>query len=417
MKVFISAYACEPYKGSEPGIGWNFVNEMSKYNEIHVLTRANNRESIEASLTDYQNPNLVFHYYDLPKALRFWKKGRRGYQLYYYLWQIFIYFKFKKFINTSSFDIVHHLTFGANWMPSLLMMTKPKTIWGPVGSEDIYEPILKTLPVKTRFKEFIRSTVKSFFYYIEPARWLTILNADLILNHSSKYARYKYPKFLQYKVQDHIQTGLNTSEPEYTQITSMMKKKNGAPVRLIIASELIAWKGVVMASEVFARIAQNRDNVELVILGEGPEKKEMQKIFEKYGIEAKVTFKGYVSKDILMKELYEADILLYPAYHHGLATLILQSMYAYLPIISMKGDIISEVVNGKCGLAVGGKSYDDIVINLFEITEKLIDDIDLREKYALEGRKMVETTFEWEKLVEQMNNVYRNIMGIKKYEE
>lgn len=25
LKIFISAYACEPEKGSEPGIGWNVV--------------------------------------------------------------------------------------------------------------------------------------------------------------------------------------------------------------------------------------------------------------------------------------------------------------------------------------------------------------------------------------------------------
>ena len=74
MKIFVSAYACEPYKGSEPGIGWNFVNEMSKYHEVHVLTRANNRESIEKEFIYLANQNLTFYYYDLPKALMFWKK-------------------------------------------------------------------------------------------------------------------------------------------------------------------------------------------------------------------------------------------------------------------------------------------------------------------------------------------------------
>ena len=44
LKIFISAYACEPEKGSEPGIGWNVVNELAKYHEVHVLTRANNQD-------------------------------------------------------------------------------------------------------------------------------------------------------------------------------------------------------------------------------------------------------------------------------------------------------------------------------------------------------------------------------------
>ena len=29
MKVFVSAYDCQPYKGSGPGIGWNFINGIS----------------------------------------------------------------------------------------------------------------------------------------------------------------------------------------------------------------------------------------------------------------------------------------------------------------------------------------------------------------------------------------------------
>ena len=91
MKIFISAYTCEPYKGSEPGIGWSFVNELSKYHEVHVLTRLNNQESIEQHNTN----NIKFHYYDVPKWLSFWKKGKRGYQTYYYIWQILAYFKYK----------------------------------------------------------------------------------------------------------------------------------------------------------------------------------------------------------------------------------------------------------------------------------------------------------------------------------
>ena len=205
MKIFISAYACEPYKGSEPGIGWSFVNELSKYHEVHVLTRLNNQESIEQHNTN----NIKFHYYDVPKWLSFWKKGKRGYQTYYYIWQILAYFKYKNFVNSSDFNIVHHLTFGANWMPSLFMMCKPKTIWGPVGSEDTYKPVLKTLPTRIKLKEAFRSTVKIFFNYIEPFRWMTLFKSDLILNHSSSYANYKYPSFIKHKVQDCTQTGLN----------------------------------------------------------------------------------------------------------------------------------------------------------------------------------------------------------------
>jgi hypothetical protein len=40
-KILISAYACSPYAGSEPGMAWGFISELSKHNEIHVITEHN----------------------------------------------------------------------------------------------------------------------------------------------------------------------------------------------------------------------------------------------------------------------------------------------------------------------------------------------------------------------------------------
>ena len=39
LKIFVSAYACELDLGSEIGVGWHWVLEMSKYFELWVLTR------------------------------------------------------------------------------------------------------------------------------------------------------------------------------------------------------------------------------------------------------------------------------------------------------------------------------------------------------------------------------------------
>ena len=37
-KILVSAYACEPYKGSEQAVGWNIVLELAKTNDVHVIT-------------------------------------------------------------------------------------------------------------------------------------------------------------------------------------------------------------------------------------------------------------------------------------------------------------------------------------------------------------------------------------------
>ena len=77
LKIFVSAYACEPDLGSEVGVGWHWVLEMSKYFDLWVLTRKSNQSSIEGWLQNNQEYNNVhFIYFDLPYYLRFWKSKR-----------------------------------------------------------------------------------------------------------------------------------------------------------------------------------------------------------------------------------------------------------------------------------------------------------------------------------------------------
>ncbi len=39
-RILVSAYACEPDKGSEQGVGWHWVLEMAKTEELWVITAA-----------------------------------------------------------------------------------------------------------------------------------------------------------------------------------------------------------------------------------------------------------------------------------------------------------------------------------------------------------------------------------------
>ena len=67
LKILVSAYACSPNHGSEPGMGWNFVIGLSKYHELHVITEKRKWEvPINAFLKE--NPdiaqNLKFYFID-----------------------------------------------------------------------------------------------------------------------------------------------------------------------------------------------------------------------------------------------------------------------------------------------------------------------------------------------------------------
>src|SRR5438552_9256700 len=89
LKVLISAYACEPNKGSEPEVGWQWALQMARFHDVMVLTRANNRAPIEQALESLrgQQPLPQFVYHDGNGFLLKWKRRLRTIKLYYVLWQ------------------------------------------------------------------------------------------------------------------------------------------------------------------------------------------------------------------------------------------------------------------------------------------------------------------------------------------
>lgn len=407
LKIFISAYACEPEKGSEPGIGWNVVNELAKYHEVHVLTRANNRPAIETALAGRENVP-VFHYYDLPKWLSFWKKKRRGYHLYYYLWQYGAYFRYRRFVNRCSFDIVQHLTFANFAMPSLFMFCKPLTVWGPIGRTSTPVAIRRALPRKIRIREWLRRFAMWQNCHLELCRVLTPVFADRIIESGFPPGESGFPARWRNKIVQHPQTGINTDEPEYR---CTRRRQADGRVRLLICSEFIHWKGVTFAAETFGRIASGRDDVELWIYGSGPEEKNMRAVFARHGVENAVVWKGFVGKAEMMQALFDADILLYPSYHHGLATVILQAMYAGLPIVTIAGDPVAQCVAEGGGMVADGADMAAILDDLAAKTLQLVDSAELRRKIGEQERVLVRERYEWNVLTRRLSDILQDFSG------
>ena len=48
--ILVSAYACSPYKGSEPGVGWGFISELCKYHNLHIIVE---EEKFKHEITEW----------------------------------------------------------------------------------------------------------------------------------------------------------------------------------------------------------------------------------------------------------------------------------------------------------------------------------------------------------------------------
>ena len=294
LRVLISAYACEPFKGSEPGVGFNLCRTISLNNEVHVITRENNRSAINLFLEKYPNSHLFFHYYDLPGFFgKIKKRSKIFLYLYYLIWQIGAFFKVYKLTRKKQFDIIHHLTFGNIWMPTLMVFLKLPFIWGPVGGgEKVPKKFIKGLPLFARVKELARN----------------IILMTLRLNPIYIYACYK-ASCIVVKSQDTLQFVPNLYKEKCVELTDVgvypnevsCKIPSSKGFRVLMVGSLEAWRGMAIGIRGFATASRELKDIQLVIIGSGKDEHRLRQICCEEKISDKVKFTGALSYENIGK--------------------------------------------------------------------------------------------------------------------
>ena len=127
MNIIISAFACDPSKGSENGNGWNWVYQNYKLgNKVICLTAEFGQENIIHKLKE--NPDLAsevkFVFIKMPSLLEKYFPTLPGFYVYYLYWQFKALKKTKKILKEHGIDLIHHVTIGSIQMGSFLWKVK-----------------------------------------------------------------------------------------------------------------------------------------------------------------------------------------------------------------------------------------------------------------------------------------------------
>lgn len=402
-KVLVSAYACEPNKGSEPGVGWNWAKQIARFHEVWVITRENNREPIEKEIQKAPDSNMHFIYTDLPKWARFWKSGEKGVRLYYYLWQ-FAALKTAFLAHKKlSFDICHHITFVNNWQPALISLLPIPFIWGPIGSNPpVPNAFLTTTKLIIRDK--LRLLVQNLFRYFDIFFYLTLFRAKkIILINGSILNRYPFSLISKNKFLIEQAIGIDI-------IAHSIKTNINNLIRIISVGQLIFLKGFHLAIEAFSRVQLKNPNMELVIVGNGPEEAKLKALATKEGVAHKVRFFGRISREDVLNELAKSDIFLFPSFEGG-GMVVLEAMACGLPVVCLDFGGPGEMVTDKCGIKVIPITPEQTINDLSYALIKLADNPELRKKMGEAGKKRVLEHYTWEKKGEFIKEVYEKVLG------
>jgi glycosyltransferase involved in cell wall biosynthesis len=406
MKVLLSAYACEPGKGSEPGVGWNWVRQIAPFAEVWVITRSNNREAIEKALAEEPLPNVHWVYFDLPRWARFWKKGQRGVHLYYYLWQVGIYFLARRLHRQVVFDLIHHVTFVNDWLPSFLTLLPVPFVWGPVGGgESAPRTFYKTFSRHGKIYEFLRDIARWIGEH-DPFTRLTARKAIVALATTNETAK-RLTRLGARRVEVLSQVALPSAE--IVELSSLPPHLN-TPFRLISLGRLLHWKGFHLGLQAFAQFAKEFSDSEYWIVGDGPERKNLERLARELGIIDKVRFWGALPRSEALKRLAECDVLVHPSLHDSGGWVCIEAMAAGRPVICLDLGGPALQVTEETGFKIPTHTPEQVIKDMAESMKRLAQNSKLRVRMGEEGRKRVWESFSWEQRGKEIQEIYLKIL-------
>jgi len=396
LKIFVSAYACEPDLGSEIGVGWHWVLEMSKYFDLWVLTRKSNQVNIEEWLSRNQLPNKInFIYYDLPQRLRFWKKGLHGVRTYYVLWQMLTNSIVKKTMEGNHIEIFHLLTYGnALWPVSRYGQSK-FFIWGPTGVGDYipYE-FSKHYGLKWQIIELIRSMVMKTLPLNIGFRQ-RCKNARLIL---CKTAATKNSIPLKFRNKSILFTDVAVEPLDVTQY--LKEYTSSGTTNYLSVGRLDAWRGFDLLIKAFAKIIQKTKDIRLEIIGEGSDRNRLQSLIIRNHLENYIKLTGQVSKEEYYSKMAQCDVVVNPCLKEGGVTTAFDSMSFGKPLICIDTGGYNRYFHNDYAEVIPRTSRSEVIENLHNAIMKLMA-IDVRKE---KGQKALNAShsFIWEEKGKQI---------------
>lgn len=394
MKVLLSAYACEPGKGSEPGVGWRWALEIARLgHEIWVLTRANNQEPIERELARAAPiKNLHFLYYDLPEWARFWKNKNRGIHLYYLLWQWGAYRLARQIHSRERFERVHHITFGVIRLPSFMGNLGIPFIYGPAGGGETAPWGLRTGYGPRGWVLDALRDISNNVICFDPLMRTTFRQAESIYVKTPESAQF-IPELYKGKVKCRLEIGIDNPGE---QGAVGKKTKNGRSFRILYVGQFLYLKGMHLGLPAFKKLLSVFDDARLTLLGEGPDEQRWRLLAEEMNISKSVDWINWVPQKEVAQLYNNHDVLLFPSLHDSSGNVVLEAMSCGLPVVCLDLGGPGEMVDATCGFAVktDGLNQENVIQELAGCMIKLAEDPGLLDRLKVGALKRVKE-FSW----------------------
>ena len=179
---------------------------------------------------------------------------------------------------------------------------------------------------------------------------------------------------------------------------------------IITTSRLVVKNGIDTLIKSMPIISQQIPNVKLLILGTGPEEKNLRNLAAQLGILTSTIFLGDIEQEKIPIYLHVSSVFVRPSRSEGLGNSFLEAMASGVPIIgTMVGGIPDFLEDGVTGLACNVEDEN----SLAEKAIFLFNNADKKEKIIENAKNLISKSYEWDPISKSMDDIFGKVSQTK----
>jgi glycosyltransferase involved in cell wall biosynthesis len=413
LKVIVSAYACNPLGSPKlhPGedlTGWRLVRQIARFHDVWVLTHSYNKAAIDDAGPRASDPPVRFHFVHLDQPLGTLYKVEFGQRIYYYLWQIKAWRVARKLHREVRFDIAHQVTFGNDWIASYIGAFLPVPfILGPVGGgQRTPRGLLQEYTPGGRLSERGRNGAQWIGRH-DPIRRLCLQKARAVLV-CNRETKDMIPKAHQAKT---IYFPVNGISPEdlHSPPAALERPR---PFRVFTAGRFHRLKGFALAIRGFGLFSARFPDSEFVIVGNGPEEKNLRRLIGELGLGSRVRLADWLPRQELLRDMRSSDVFLFPSFRDGGGAVVVEAMASSKSVIGLDSGGPGFHIQPEWGFKIEPRNPSYVAAEIAAALETLRSNPTLGPAMGAAARRRTEDYYLWDRHGDRLREIYgRAVVG------
>lgn len=408
-KVLLSAYACSPIRGSEPGNGWSWALNLALQGyEVWCLTNVEDREATATELNKLGLPNLHLVYVELPFNLdkKLLNASSKTIYLHYYLWRKKASRIAKQLHKEKHFDVAHHVTFGSFQQGTFLWKLKnTRIIFGPVGGGQEALPAFKEYFGQAWKIERIRSLISKLSIKFSANLKNTVTCSDTILVTNQDTAN--IVQQIKTKQPHNVHLILDNAIPLSMQHMDYIDRKPGEKLNLLWVGRMLPRKGLNLILHALSLVPEIVDYT-FTIVGGGEQYQFLDGWIEQYRLDRnRLNILGQIPFNEVVRHYEKADVFIFCSLRDSCPAQLNEAMAFGLPVITLDLHGSSLAVSSDCGIKVKPTTKEETALGIARAITRLYEDTEFRKECSMNAYKYAKNNT-WERKVHLITSQFYN---------